>query len=163
MGCCSLLPLWFGPYVGLSLSNIHWVFANTRGVDIKSVCRWSNYPNSIKLPQTRTIAVYGAYDYSSTGTAVSPGILACTVQNVSSFAMIFRQPNKTEWLSKIPSDLAHKFRGNESCSSSRSSRFLQCRHFIPTLNAWPTRSEYTTARPIVIQFPGHGCIDDIKS
>ena len=83
MGCCSLLPLWFGPYVGLSLINIHWVFANTRGVDIKSVCRWSHYPNSIKLPQTRTTAVYGAYDYSSTGTAVSPGILACTVQNVS--------------------------------------------------------------------------------
>ena len=34
---------------------------------------------------------------------------------------------------------------------------VQCRHFIPVLNAWATRAQYTTAYLVVTQLPGHGC------
>ena len=40
---------------------------------------------------------------------------------------------------------------------------LQWRHLIPALNAWAARALYTTARPIVTQFFGHGCINDLKT
>ena len=30
-------------------------------------------------------------------------------------------------------------------------------HITATLNAWAAQAEYTTARPIITQFPGHGC------
>ena len=39
---------------------------------------------------------------------------------------------------------------------------VQCRHLIPTLNAWETRAKCTTARPIANQFPGHGCMNDLN-
>ena len=39
---------------------------------------------------------------------------------------------------------------------------FQCRHLIHALNAWAAQTLYNTARPIVTQFPGHGCIDNLK-
>ena len=38
---------------------------------------------------------------------------------------------------------------------------LQYQYFMPALIAWAARAEYTTARPIATQFPGHGCMDDL--
>ena len=39
----------------------------------------------------------------------------------------------------------------------------QYRHLIPALYAWAARASYTTARPIAIQFPKHGCMDDVST
>ena len=40
---------------------------------------------------------------------------------------------------------------------------IQCRHLIPALNTWAARAEYTTARPIANQFPGHWCMDNLTT
>ena len=36
---------------------------------------------------------------------------------------------------------------------------LRCLHLVPAVNASATRASNTTAHPIAIQFPGHGCTD----
>ena len=41
--------------------------------------------------------------------------------------------------------------------------YIQCRHLIPTLNAWAARAVYTTACAIATQFPGLGCMDDLTT
>ena len=40
---------------------------------------------------------------------------------------------------------------------------LQCWHLIPALNARATPAWYTSARPIVTQLSGYGCMDDLKT
>ena len=41
--------------------------------------------------------------------------------------------------------------------------YVQCRHLIPTLNVWEAWVYCTTACPIAIKFPGHGCMDDLTN
>ena len=48
------------------------------------------------------------------------------------------------------------------CMYVRVCMYVQCRHLIPALNAWAARANYTTARPIDTQFPGHGCVDYLQ-
>ena len=40
---------------------------------------------------------------------------------------------------------------------------LRCRHLILVLNAVAAQAYYTTASPIVTQFPGQGCVDDLTT
>ena len=40
---------------------------------------------------------------------------------------------------------------------------LQCGHLSPALNAWAARAKYTTAWPISTHFPGHWCVDCLKT
>ena len=40
---------------------------------------------------------------------------------------------------------------------------LQCGHLIPALNMWAAWAQYTTARPIVIHFLGHGCMGELTA
>ena len=37
------------------------------------------------------------------------------------------------------------------------------RHLITALNTWAAQALYTTARPIVTQFFGHGCMIDLAT
>ena len=40
---------------------------------------------------------------------------------------------------------------------------LQCQHLNPALNAWAARAKHTTVHLVTTQFPGHGCMDDLKT
>ena len=56
-----------------------------------------------------------------------------------------------------------KILGLNKAKESVISRLLQCRHSIPALNAWAAKAEYTTARLIATQSPGHRCMDDLTT
>ena len=40
---------------------------------------------------------------------------------------------------------------------------LQCQDLIPVLHEWAARASYTTASPVVTQFPGHTCMDRLST
>ena len=42
-------------------------------------------------------------------------------------------------------------------------RQLLCQFLIPALNAWAAQVKYRIASRIVTLFPGHGCMDDLKT
>ena len=48
-------------------------------------------------------------------------------------------------------------RGTTTLGGIGGTWYIQLRHLIPALNAWPARAWYTTACPIPTQFTGHGC------